>query len=741
MEPGLRLLIQLVLQLAPSMINLVQKQSSAKSVSHISTFSQVIAEFLQTIDMGTKNAGVMAELIQLNKYLATQLKISREQQETVLKLPEIERNLDKWPLKLSPIQLLESCESYKYNIPLKIFFAPPQVRFDELDQQQAGSIFEKIESEKIELKLAEGLREFIHSHYSLHNLERPTEFLAGAWENRSFHSESGIKVLFNSLKKQPTLVLESENDGDYFNFRIAYWGLGQARQANYYYQTISRFSYREILQESAKKRALAWKKVKNQLLSLGEDLSVIDQLGGDNTTNLAIWEKLEKWQSQGVDISGLSLKYQVNQQDWSQLCQILLNCHCLVVAWIADAYHLIYRNVQPLLPTLLPGFLLETLDSGCLEVMGKASATSYKQVYEALKIGSGLAPRIEDEAFVIKLKEYFTAIDDRQSIADLDGVLAQIDSLKNSYNSYNSESVNVLHTLTGHLDKVSAIAINPDGEVLVSGYADKTVHIWNVQHDCLIRTLNGNLGAIASVAISADGNFVAVGSCAYPQDNVKVWSLLSGKLLYTLSGHQKPVNVVVISPDGQVLASGSNRVKIWRLQTGDRICTLWHSSTVNAIAISQDGNILASGSSDHKIRLWNPRNGDPLRMMAGHAQEVTSVAIHPDGKILFSGSDDTTIKMWNIATGRLLNTLTGHLGRINSLVVSPDGKFLWSGSDDTTIKMWNIATGEALHTLIGHNVGVNSLALSLDGKLLASGSYDKTIKVWQLILIDINRKQ
>lgn len=742
MEPGLRLLIQLVLQLAPSMINLVQKQSSVKSVSNISTFSQVIAEFLPTIDMGTKNAGIMAELIQPNKYLATQLKISREQQETLLKLPEIQRNLDKWPLKLSPTQLLESGESYRYNIPLKIFFAPPQVRFDELNQQQAGSISEKIESEKIELKLAEGLREFIHSHYSLHSLERPTEFLAGAWENRSFHSESGIKILFNSLKKQPTLVLESENDGDYFNFRIAYWGFGQTRQANYYYyQTISRFSYREILQESAKNRALAWKKVKNQLLLLGEDLSIIDQLGGDNTTNLAIWEKLEKLQSQGVDISGLSLKYQVNQQDWSQLCQILLNCHCLVVAWIADAYHLIYRNVQPLLPTLLPRFLLETLDSGCLEVMGKASATSYKQVYEALKIGSGLAPRIEDEAFVIKLKEYFTAIDDRQSIADLDGVLAQIDLLKNSHNSYNSKSVNVIYTLTGHLDKVCAIAISPDGEVLVSGCADKTVHVWNIQHGCLIRTLNGNLGAIASVAISADGNFLAVGSCEYPQGNVKVWNLQSGKLLYTLSGHQKSVNVVVISPDGKVLASGSNRIKIWRLQTGDRICTLWHSSTVNAIAISQDGNILASGSSDKKIRLWNPRNGDPLRIIAGHTEEVTSIAIHPDGKILFSGSGDNKIKVWDLSTGRLLNTLTGHLGRINSLAVSPDGQFLWSGSDDTTIKMWNISTGEVLHTLIGHTVGVNSLALSLDGKLLASGSSDKTIKVWQLSLIDINRKQ
>ncbi|HLP87316.1 MAG TPA: WD40 repeat domain-containing protein [Nostocaceae cyanobacterium] len=779
MQPGLKLLIQLVIEFAPVIVNIIQKKSAVNLISDTSQIPTVIREFIKTVNNVTKFEPEVDKFTQhkhLQHQLAyyhseTQLKIAQKQQETALKLPEIHQILESWPLRLYPSQLLEQNHIHG-RVPLKIFIAPPQVQFDKFPEKNV-----KV-ADEIELKLAEGLRDFINNHYSLHHPDRPTEFLAGAWDSKRFHSESSIKVLFNALKNQPTLILESENEGDYINFRIAYWGLGQD---NYYYKTISRLSYREILQESAKNRAREWRKIRDQLLVLGEDITEINQISAEKAANLDLLEKEEKWQAQGIDINQLSLKYQINDQDWETLSQVLISYHSLVAAWVADAYHLVNHNVHPLLPELLPEFLKDALDSQIVE----AIAASYQQIYQNLKnehracvpdlalqlaqslsylpnpaasreqieysINSWLQFRqiatqqvnhplaamllgiqIDDEPYVTKLKEYFLAVNDEESIVYVERLLAEIDLQKSQPSKSSLQSINVKHTLTKHSGKITTLAISPDSEILVSGCTDEKINIWDLQKGNLIRTLNGNLGVISSLSISPDGNFLVMGSSEHPQGNVKVWHLKTGKLIHTLSGHQKPVNLVVISPDGQIVASGSNKIKIWNLQKGDRICTLWHSDPVFAAAISPDGTILASGSADTKIRLWNPRNGDPVRTLIGHSGEVTSTAISPDGKILYSGSTDKTIKIWHLETGKLLNTFTGHTDSVKCLAVSPDGQTIWSGSADQTIKRWCVNTGKVLQTLAGHTAKINAIALTTDGKILASGSSDQTIKIWQL---------
>ncbi|MGI2907304.1 WD40 repeat domain-containing protein [Tolypothrix sp. VBCCA 56010] len=780
MQQGLRLLIQLVVEFAPVIAELVQKRSQDSLALSKYQPIQAIPELLKAVNTSVQKSSDVEDFEQeriFQQQLVAdnhemRLRIAQEERETTLKLPEVNKILDSWPLRLYPSQILE--HSNYGCTPLKIFIAPPQVHFDQFDDKRDEGI------SQIELMLAEGLRDFLNKHYSLHSQVRPTELLAGAWDSKRFHSESSIKALFRMLKTEPILILESENDGDYLNFRIAYWGLGQG---NYYYKTVARLPYRKILEESAKRRALEWKQIRDELVRLGENLEDINHLGKENVVNLAILEKVEKWNDKGIDISKLSLQYQVNRQDFEKLCQVLITYHCLVAGWVADAYHLVDRDIPPLLPELLPSLLEDTIDLQSIEVI----ASGYKQVYQALEnercywipelalqlaqslshlsdaYGGKLrswaneqlsfsvntwlqlhqispqhsinplqamqsAVSIKDEEYVKKLREYFVAVGDSQSIADVESILNCLANLKHQVTL---EHVILSHTLTGHSEKVTSVVISPDNETLVSGCADKTIKVWNLNTGKLIRTLTEDLGEISSVAISSDGHFLAVGSCQHPKSNVKVWNLNSRKLLHTLLGHQKPVNCIAISPDGQILASGSNKIKIWNLHKGDRICTLWHSSAVNAAAISPDGTILASASSDNKIRLWNPRTGDPLRTLNGHSGEVKSVIISPDGEILFSGSADKTIKIWHLATGKVLHTLTGHSQEVRSLAVSPDREILFSGSADKTIKIWLLRTGELLQTLTEHSGAVNSIAISPDGQFLASGSSDKTIKIWR----------
>ncbi|MBW4593606.1 MAG: WD40 repeat domain-containing protein [Brasilonema angustatum HA4187-MV1] len=807
MDLGVRLLFQIVLELTPVIAALIQKRNEERPTLAKYLASQEIKEFIQSVSSASQSISHSGKLEQekiQQQQLAfdvqkTQLKIATQQQETALKLPEVQKCFENWPLRLLPSQILES-HTKNQRTPLKIFLAPPKIKFDKFDNRGEDIL-------DIEFMLAEGLREFINQHYSLHNPVRPIEFLAGAWDSKRFHSESSIKALFGTLKTEPVLILESEADGDYLNFRIGYWGIGQE---NYYYKTISRLPYKEIVDESAISRAKKWKTIRDELIALGESLEEINHLGGENVSNLATLEKAEKWKEKGIDISQLGLQYQVNRQDIEKLCQVLITCHTLAASWVADAYHLVHNDVPPLLPELLPSFLTNTINSKLLQAMSDDNplymyATGYKQLYQALEVerhhwipdlalklaqtlshlldevwakeqvdysvntwlqlrqvsqhreihplrAMQSAIKIEDEEYIEKLKEYFTAVGDSQSVTYAEELLNAIAQEKDKRQH---ESVYLSHTLIGHSDQVTSVAISPDGQILVSGCADKTVKIWNLSTGKVVRTLTGKIGEVSSVAISPDGNLLVVGSCEHPRNNVKVWHLATGKLLHTLLGHQKPINCVVISPDGQILASGSNKIKIWNLRTGDppalsrplgeRISTLWHSSPVYAAAISPDSAILASGSSDHKIRLWNPITGELLSTLGGHSGEVKAIAISPDGQFLLSGSTDKTIKIWHLCTGKVLHTLTGHLDEVTSIAVSPDGKTLYSGSADKTIKIWHSQTGELLQTLpspvpdatrteryanIGHSQVVNSVAISSDGRFIASGSSDKTIKIW-----------
>jgi WD40 repeat protein len=472
----------------------------------------------------------------------------------------------------------------------------------------------------------------------------------------------------------------------------------------------------------------------------------------------------------------------------------LSTCCCLVTSWIADVYHLIYGDLPPLLPALLPNLTQKSLDSQLIDVI----VSGYQQVYQALEsdrsywvpelslqlahslthlpekswaieqinysLQSWLNLRqiqispaedlleaikaaltIADRDYLAKLQECFTALEDSQKCDRVSELLKKLTPIpssarisislgkrENTGSDAKYLGIEPIYTLTRHSGINSSIAIASDGRTLARSCVDKMIEIWDLQKGELIRTIAGHSEAISSVAISPDGQFLASSSILCPKSNVKVWNLKTGKLLHSRLGHKKSVRFVAIDRQARILVSGSNKIKIWNLYTGDRLCTLWHSCAVNAATISPDGQVLVSGGSDGKIKLWNLIAGDHICTLKGHTDAINAVVISPDGKFLLSGSLDHTIKIWHLATGKLHHTFEGHKDAVNALTISLDGKFLISGSSDHTMKIWHLVRGELRQTLQGHSDGITSVALSSDGRTLVSGSLDKTIKIWRV---------
>lgn len=282
--------------------------------------------------------------------------------------------------------------------------------------------------------------------------------------------------------------------------------------------------------------------------------------------------------------------------------------------------------------------------------------------------------------------------------------------------------------LPPHADAIASLALSADGNLALTGGADKGVKLSNTTNGQLVRDLPGVGGAVTATAFAPNGAVAAVGSA---NGKVYLWTAADGKPLAAVPAHLGGVTGVAVNAAGTGFVSvGADGVlRAWTLPIIASKAVPQPDRVLGA-SLSPDGKRLVTAGADKIVRTLAFPAGTPERQFVGHTGPVSAAAITPDNTTLISTGADETIRLWNAANGTQTAAFGGHVGPIHTLAVAPNGQFVVTGGDGGLAKVW--ALPAVPPKAFAHPDAVTGFALSPDGNRVLTASADKQARVWNL---------
>lgn len=198
---------------------------------------------------------------------------------------------------------------------------------------------------------------------------------------------------------------------------------------------------------------------------------------------------------------------------------------------------------------------------------------------------------------------------------------------------------------------VYSLCLLSNGKIVISG-RDESIKIVDKELKKLEIILKRNTNSVLTAAEFSDGILISGGA----DNTVKIWDLNNRKCLDTFKGHKGQVNCVIKTKyTNNTFLSGSSdkTIKILCFNNNPNlkrekiecIGTLeGHRGPIYSLLELLDGRI-ASGSTDWTIKIWNLKDKTCMQTLLGHKSTVFSLAQMNDGRLI-SGEADKLIYIW-----------------------------------------------------------------------------------------------
>ena len=317
------------------------------------------------------------------------------------------------------------------------------------------------------------------------------------------------------------------------------------------------------------------------------------------------------------------------------------------------------------------------------------------------------------------------------------------------------------------------MAVSPDAKLLVAVSDDQTISVWDIASGELATVFKGHTDSILSVDFSESGEQIITGSA---DKSVRIWNINarqefiqqitpSGRMRFLEQG---PKNSLVVGSDTELEVFSSTGEVIYRWEPSDgenRIVSLavsrngenvfagtfsgdvfvwdtaeWSQRIIQRfderpakLACSSAGDLLAVSSGNSQFQIWQVGDLDDKPLYSGSLGDggIQKIWFTPDGDEIYLSTKDYKLQRFSLEK---LEGLPNRFKSGTSLVVSADwsadGRYLATGGFDKLIRIWDLQTGENISTLLGHTNSVSSLSFSKNGSRLVSSQRGDTIRIW-----------
>ncbi|XP_015893995.1 eukaryotic translation initiation factor 3 subunit I [Ziziphus jujuba] len=309
--------------------------------------------------------------------------------------------------------------------------------------------------------------------------------------------------------------------------------------------------------------------------------------------------------------------------------------------------------------------------------------------------------------------------------------------------------------MKGHERPLTFLKYNRDGDLLFSCAKDHNPTVWFADNGERLGTYRGHNGAVWCCDVSKDSMRLITGSA---DQTAKLWNVQTGQQLFSFN-FDSPARavdlavgdkLVVITTDPFMeLPSAIHVKRIARDpedQTGESVLVLkGPQGRINRAVWGPLNKTIISAGEDAVIRIWDSETGKLLKESGedvGHKKTITSLTKSADGSHFLTGSLDKSAKLWDIRTLTLIKTYVTERP-VNAVAMSPllDHVVLGGGQDASSVtttdhragkfeaKFFDKILQEEIGGVKGHFGPINALAFNPDGKSFSSGGEDGYVRL------------